>query len=52
MSWHSRGAIRARVTGSTALEKQKEGAGNAGCFSHTHSPMYQWKKYMSVFTTG
>jgi hypothetical protein len=30
----------------------EEGAGNAGCSSHTHSLMYGWKKYMSLFTTG
>ena len=30
----------------------EEGAGNAGCFSRTHSLMCKWKKHMSVVTTG
>jgi hypothetical protein len=34
-----------------ALERE-EGAGNAGCFSHTHSLMCGCKKHTSKFTTG
>jgi hypothetical protein len=36
---------------SPTLEK-REGAGNAGCFSHTHSLMCEGRKHMSVVTTG
>jgi hypothetical protein len=30
----------------------EEGAGNAGCFSHTHSLVCECKKHTSKFTTG
>jgi hypothetical protein len=32
--------------------QEKQGAGNAGGFSHTHGLMYEWKKDMSGFTRG
>jgi len=39
------------LASSTSFER-REGAGNAGCFSRTHSLMYEWTRYMSAVITG
>jgi len=36
-----------------SLDMPQEGTGNAGCFGHTHGPVYKRKKYTSIkVTTG